>query len=92
MEAADVRARELRAHTWFIAATVVAAGRVSDGRAYHTHSPVDRQTPMYIDPAAGSLILQVLIAGVLAVATTFKSARQSVARALRNVFGSRKEK
>ena len=69
-----------------------AARRVSDGRAYHTHSPDDRQTPMYIDPAAGSLILQVLIAGVLAVATTFKSARQSVARALRNLFGSRKER
>ena len=69
-----------------------AARRVSDGRAYHTHSPDDRQTPMYIDPAAGSLILQVLIAGVLAVATTFKSARQSVARALRDLFGSRKEK
>jgi hypothetical protein len=63
-----------------------------DGRAYHTDSPDDRQTPMYIDPAAGSLILQVLIAGVLAVATTFKSARQSVARALRDLFGSRKEK
>jgi hypothetical protein len=62
-----------------------------DGRAYHTHSPDDRQTPMYIDPAAGSLILQVLVAGVLAVATTFKSARQSVARALRDLF-SRKEK
>jgi hypothetical protein len=47
---------------------------------------------MYIDPAAGSLILQVLIAGVLAVVTTLKSARQSVARALRDLFGSRKER
>jgi hypothetical protein len=49
-----------------------------------------RTTPMYIDPAAGSLVLQVLIAGVLAVTTTMKSARQSVMRELRRLFGSRK--
>lgn len=47
---------------------------------------------MYIDPAAGSLVLQVLIAGVLAIATTFKTARQSVTRAFRNMFGSHREK
>jgi hypothetical protein len=47
---------------------------------------------MYIDPAAGSLVLQVLIAGVLAVATTFKSARQIVARRIRGLFGSTREK
>jgi hypothetical protein len=47
---------------------------------------------MYIDPAAGSLVLQVLIAGVFAVATTFKSARQSVSRAIRDLFGSHKKK
>ena len=47
---------------------------------------------MYIDPAAGSLVLQVLIAGVLAVATTFKSARHTVTRAIRNLFGSHREK
>jgi hypothetical protein len=45
---------------------------------------------MYIDPAAGSLVLQVLIAGILAVTTTFKTARQSIARAFRNLFGSHK--
>ena len=47
---------------------------------------------MYIDPAAGSLILQVIIAGVLAVTTTVKSVRDSVIRALRGLFGSRKDK
>jgi len=47
---------------------------------------------MYIDPAAGSLVLQVLIAGVLAVASTFRVARQSVVRTIRGWFGSQKEK
>lgn len=46
---------------------------------------------MYIDPAAGSLILQVLIAGVLAVTTTMKSARQSLMRGIRRLFGSSKD-
>jgi len=45
---------------------------------------------MYIDPAAGSLILQVLVAGILTITTMFKSARQSVVRAIRGMFGSRK--
>ena len=47
---------------------------------------------MYIDPAAGSLILQVLIAGILAVTATVKSVRDSVIRVLRGLFGSRKDK
>jgi hypothetical protein len=47
---------------------------------------------MYIDPAAGSLVLQVLIAGVLAVTTTMKSARQSLMRQFRRLFSSRKDK
>ena len=47
---------------------------------------------MYIDPAAGSLILQVIIAGILALTTTVKSARDSVIRVLRGLFGSRKQK
>ena len=47
---------------------------------------------MYIDPAAGSLILQVIIAGILAVTTTVKSARDAVIRAFRGLFRSRKDK
>ena len=47
---------------------------------------------MYIDPGAGSLILQVIIAAILAVTTTVKSARDSVIRVLRGLFGSRKNK
>ena len=47
---------------------------------------------MYIDPAAGSLILQVIIAAILAVTTTVKSARDSVIRLLRGLFRSRKDK
>jgi hypothetical protein len=47
---------------------------------------------MYIDPAAGSLVLQVLIAGVLAVTTMFKTARQSIARVFRSWLGSRKDR
>jgi hypothetical protein len=47
---------------------------------------------MYIDPAAGSLILQVFIAGILAVTATVKSTRNWVIRTLRGLFGSRKDK
>ena len=46
---------------------------------------------MYIDPAAGSLILQVIIAGILAVTATVKSARDTVIRVLRALFRSRKD-
>jgi len=46
---------------------------------------------MYIDPAAGSLILQVLVAGILAIATTVRTVRDSVKRFLHNLF-SRREK
>jgi hypothetical protein len=45
---------------------------------------------MYIDPAAGSLILQVLAAGVLAATASVKRTRESVKRLLRGLFG-RKE-
>jgi hypothetical protein len=46
---------------------------------------------MYIDPAAGSLILQVLAAGILAVMASVKSARERVKRLLQGLFGRRKE-
>jgi hypothetical protein len=46
---------------------------------------------MYIDPAAGSLILQVLVAGILAIATTVRTVRDSVKRFFQNLF-SRREK
>ena len=47
---------------------------------------------MYIDPAAGSLILQVLVAGILAVTTTVKTARESVKRFFHGLFGRRRER
>ena len=47
---------------------------------------------MYIDPAAGSLVLQVLIAGVLAVTATFKTARQSIMRTIRSWFAVHKDR
>ena len=47
---------------------------------------------MYIDPGAGSLILQVIIAGILAVTATVKSARASVMRVLRGLLFWRKDK
>jgi hypothetical protein len=40
---------------------------------------------MYIDPTAGSLILQVLFAGVLGVAASFRRVRDFVARQLRRL-------
>ena len=46
---------------------------------------------MYIDPGAGSLILQVLAAGVLAAAASLRSARESAKRLFRGLFGRRKE-
>jgi hypothetical protein len=45
---------------------------------------------MYIDPAAGSLILQVLAAGVLALTASVRSARESAKRLFRGLFGWRK--
>jgi hypothetical protein len=47
---------------------------------------------MYIDPGTGSLILQVLAAGVLAVAASVRSARESAKRLLRGLFGRRKDR
>lgn len=46
---------------------------------------------MYIDPATGSLMLQVLAAGVLAVAAGVRSARETALRLLRGLFGRRRE-
>jgi hypothetical protein len=45
---------------------------------------------VYIDPAAGSLILQVLIAGLLAVSTMLKSVRASIKRFFQGLFGRRR--
>jgi hypothetical protein len=42
---------------------------------------------MYIDPGAGSLVLQVLAAGVLAVAAGYRGAREAVKRAVLRLFG-----
>jgi hypothetical protein len=47
---------------------------------------------MYIDPAAGSLILQVLAAGAIAVTASVRSARESVKRLFRRVFGRSEER
>ena len=46
---------------------------------------------MYIDPAAGSLILQVLIAGILAITTTVRTVRESVKGFFRQLFNRRKD-
>ena len=45
---------------------------------------------MYIDPAAGSLILQVLIAGILAITTTMRTVREAVKQFVRQLFSRRK--
>jgi hypothetical protein len=46
---------------------------------------------MYIDPAAGSIILQVLAAGALAGAASIKRIRESLKRFLLGRFGRRKD-
>ena len=45
---------------------------------------------MYIDPAAGSLILQVLVAGILAVTTTMRTVREAVKNFVRQLFSRHK--
>jgi hypothetical protein len=45
---------------------------------------------MYIDPAAGSLILQVLVAGLLAVGTMMRTVRESVKHFVRQLFSRRR--
>jgi hypothetical protein len=47
---------------------------------------------MYIDPAAGSIILQVVAAGVLAATVSIRSAREAVKRAVRTMFGRGKDR
>lgn len=46
---------------------------------------------MYIDPAAGSLILQVLAAGALTAIATVKGARDSAMRFIRGLFRRRRD-
>lgn len=47
---------------------------------------------MYIDPAAGSLILQVVAAGILAVTAGVRSVRESVKRMIRGLFRRGKDR
>lgn len=47
---------------------------------------------MYIDPAAGSLILQVLIAGVLAATASVKRVRDAVKHFFQRLFGRHKDR
>lgn len=42
---------------------------------------------MYIDPAAGSLILQVLVAGVISALATMARARKAVGSFFSSLFG-----
>lgn len=51
-----------------------------------------QEARVYIDPTTGSLMLQVLAAGVLAVAAGVRSARESAMRLLRGLFGRRRER
>lgn len=44
---------------------------------------------MYIDPSAGSLILQLLAAGVVAAAATWTRLRVAVASFVRGLLGKR---
>jgi hypothetical protein len=46
---------------------------------------------MYIDPGAGSLILQVLAAGTLAALASIRRARESAKRLWRGLFGRKKD-
>lgn len=46
---------------------------------------------MYIDASAGSLILQMLAAGLLALASSLRVVRESTKRFVRGLFGSRRE-
>jgi hypothetical protein len=45
---------------------------------------------MYIDPATGSIVLQVLAAGILTVMASVRSWRESVKRVFLRLFGREK--
>jgi hypothetical protein len=47
---------------------------------------------MYIDPAAGSLILQLIAAGVLAAATTMTRVRTAISGFVRSIFARRERR
>jgi hypothetical protein len=47
---------------------------------------------MYIDPAAGSMVIQVLIAGVLAATATIKRVRDAIAHFVLRLFRRRKDR
>ena len=46
---------------------------------------------MYIDPAAGSLILQVLAAGFLSALAVFKNVRHALKGFVKNLFTRRQD-
>ena len=45
---------------------------------------------MYIDPAAGSMIFQIIAAGALAAASTVRGVRTAVRDFFRNLFSRRR--
>ncbi|MBV9878862.1 MAG: hypothetical protein JO180_00115 [Gemmatirosa sp.] len=45
---------------------------------------------MYIDPAAGSMILQLVGAGLVSILAFTKSVRRSIATGLKSIFGRRR--
>ena len=47
---------------------------------------------MYIDPSAGSLILQVLVASFLGIVSTVKGAREAVKGFFKGMLGRRRAK
>ena len=63
------------------------------GRGARRHGKTRiREARVYIDPTTGSLMLQVLAAGALAVAAGVRSARESAMRLLRGLFGRRRDR
>jgi hypothetical protein len=44
---------------------------------------------MYIDPGSGSLVVQILAAGVLAFVATVRGAREALTRGVRRLLGRR---
>lgn len=45
---------------------------------------------MYIDPAAGSMILQIVGAGIVSVLAFTKTVRQNISHGIRSIFGRRR--
>ena len=92
---ADTRARGcgVRAALPFRYTSVTVAGHsrraVARCRRGTTSLTATSERPVYIDPAAGSMILQMLAAGLVSVLALAKNVRRNIVLGIKSLFGRR---